>query len=333
MTKLLSAHSLSKRFAAGAGRDARAEIVAVDRVDVEIAEGEIVALVGESGSGKSTLARCLLRLVEPDSGTIEFAGRDLLELSGRELRTQRREFQLVFQDSVAALDPRVRVGAALAEPLRCLRLVPGAAMAAAVRSLAARVGLEPAHLGRFPHELSGGERQRVGIARALATSPRLLIADEPVSALDVSLRAQILNLLLDLCRQDGLALLLILHDLSLADRLADRVLVMYHGRIVEQGESEKVLRRPLHPYTQELLTCVPQADPRHPLSAPVSRVAQYRADRGGAVGCAFASRCPIARDRCLLEAPVLRELGSGRDVACHFAGMGEQDGNFFNQSS
>ncbi len=330
---LLSAQGLRKRFAGKRHGEGRGETVAVDGVDIELGEGEVVALVGESGSGKSTLARCLLRLIEPDGGSVEFAGEDLLRLGPRELRGRRRELQMIFQDSVAALDPRVRVGATLAEPMRSMRLVPADAIEASVKALAERVGLEPSHLDRFPHELSGGERQRVGIARALATNPRLLIADEPVSALDVSMRAQILNLLLGLCREANLALLLILHDLSLVDRLADRVLVMYRGRIVEQGGSEEVLRHPLHPYTVELLACVPQADPRRPLSASPSRVAQYRADPGATGGCAFAQRCPIARDRCRREEPIMRRLGGGRAVACHFAGESERGGNFFSQSS
>lgn len=333
MPALLAAQGLRKRFAGKPGMGRDGWIAAVDGVDLTLAEGEIVALVGESGSGKSTLARCLLRLIEPDGGSIEFAGRDLLGLGRRELRTRRRELQMIFQDSIGALDPRVRVGETLAEPLRCLRLAPEGSVDAEVHRLMARVGLAESLRDRFPHQLSGGERQRVGIARALATRPRLLVADEPVAALDVSLRAQILNLLLELCRDDGVTLLLILHNLSLVDRLADRVLVMYRGKIVERGASDELMRRPLHPYTAELLASVPWPDPTRALSTPPSVVAEYRRDEGFAEGCSFAPRCPFAAERCRLEAPNLRKVQDGRWAACHFAGALDHVGNFLGPSS
>ncbi|MFP3939925.1 MAG: ATP-binding cassette domain-containing protein [Thermoanaerobaculia bacterium] len=244
-------------LAGGSGRKA----LAVDRVDVTVHLGECVALVGESGSGKTTLGRCLLRLVEPDAGTVRFRGEDLLALAPGELRRRRRAFQMVFQDPMDSLSPRMRVGELLAEPLAAHDLVPRHRRPRRAAELLETVDLPAAYLERFPHELSGGERQRVGIARALAAGPELLVADEPVSALDVLVRAQVLDLFRRLREELGLGILLIAHDLAMVERVARRVLVMRRGRIVEQADTADLFARPAHPYTVELLRSVPRLPP------------------------------------------------------------------------
>lgn len=255
---LLEVEGLTKRWPG-------ATAPAVTEVSLAVASGERVALVGASGSGKTTLARLILRLVEPDRGSIRFAGRDLLALRGEALRRIRAELQLVFQDPLAALDPRRRVGAQVADPLRAHRLVPRSGRTAAVAALFERVGLDPALARRYPHELSGGQRQRVAIARALASRPRLLLLDEPVAQLDVSVKAQILDLLERLRREDGLAWLLITHDLGVARAASDRILVMAEGRIVEEGPTAAVLAAPRAPATRALVAAelrLPPLDPR-----------------------------------------------------------------------
>ncbi|MCP4656868.1 MAG: ABC transporter ATP-binding protein, partial [bacterium] len=236
-------------------------LVAVDRVDLEVRRGECLALVGESGSGKTTLGRCMIRLLEPDAGEIRFDGEDLRALSGGELRRRRIAFQMVFQDSASALDPRQRIAAAVAEPLRVHRIVERRQIGARVRSLLETVGLGGAVAGRFPHQLSGGQRQRVGIARALATAPRLLILDEPVAALDVSVQAQVLRLLTGLQERLGLAMVFIAHDLAVVEQIAERVAVLYLGRLIELGSRREIFRRAQHPYTASLLASVPVPDP------------------------------------------------------------------------
>lgn len=304
MSVLLTATGLVKHYRTGGGI-----VTAVDGVDLSVRAGETLALVGESGSGKTTLAKLLLRLVEPDAGRIEFEGRDLLALRGRALDRIRPRIQMVFQDPLAALNPRARVGRLLEDPLRIHAVVPARGRAEAVARLLGKVGLGPHLAARYPHELSGGQRQRVNIARALATGPRLLVLDEPVSALDVSVRAQILNLLGDLQAADGIAYLLITHDLGVVRAVADRVAVMFGGRIVETGPSESVWRQPAHPYTRALVAAVPR-----PGKAPEPPVEP--ASLPGWRGCRYRPFCPAAVEACRTE-PALAPHADGRAVACH----------------
>jgi peptide/nickel transport system ATP-binding protein len=303
---LVAARGILKEFPVRRGLFQRTEgaVKAVAGVDLEIRRGECLALVGESGSGKTTLGRCLIRLVEPDSGRILFDGEDLLALGSKELRAQRRRFQMVFQDPYSSLDPRQRVGSIVAEPLAIHDRVPKAGRAARVAELLATVGLDPALAARYPHQLSGGQRQRVGIARALAVEPELLVADEPVSALDVSVRAQILELLADLRRRLGLSMLLISHDLAAVAQLADRVAVLYLGRVVELAPSTELFRRPLHPYTVSLLSAVPVPEPRRRRDRIVL-AGELPSPLAPPPGCPFHPRCPIARPHCAAEAPEL----------------------------
>jgi oligopeptide/dipeptide ABC transporter ATP-binding protein len=317
---LLEVRGLTKVFPVRRGALLRLHgtVRALDGVDLEVRHRECLALVGESGSGKTTLGRCILRLVEPSSGSIRFEGEDLLALSPRELRRRRRRIQMVFQDPYDSLDPRQRVGSIVAEPLRIHTRLARPARAARVAEMLGLVGLEAALAGRLPHALSGGQRQRVGIARALAVEPELLVADEPVSSLDVTVRAQVLDLLADLRGRLGLAMLFIAHDLAAVARLADRVAVLYLGRVVEVGPREAVLGRPLHPYTASLISAVPrpepgrrrrrivlQGEPPSPLSPPG--------------GCPFHPRCPVARPRCAAEPPPWVGEG-GHRAACFFPG-------------
>jgi oligopeptide/dipeptide ABC transporter ATP-binding protein len=298
-------------------------VVALDGVDLDVAAGETVALVGESGSGKTTLGRAVLRLIEPDAGAIRFRGEDLLALSRREMRRRRPHLQMVFQDPWSSLNPRLRIGDAIFEPLLVHGLARRAARGERAAALLEEVGLTPAMAGRYPHELSGGQRQRVGIARALATRPDLLVADEPVSALDVSVRAQIVNLLAELQRRLGLARLFVAHDLALVEQVADRVAVLYLGRIVESAERGALLARPLHPYTAALISAVPVPEP----GRSRQRIALPGEPPDAAAlpsGCRFHPRCPIAEPRCAREDPPLVEIVPERRVACHFPGKIEQ---------
>jgi oligopeptide/dipeptide ABC transporter ATP-binding protein len=313
----IEARGLRTWFPAGGrwiGR--RRWIRAVDGVTLRIAPGESVGLVGESGSGKTTLGRSLLRLVEPTAGEVRFEGIDMRALGGRELRRLRRRMQIVFQDPRAALSPRRQVGQILAEPLLLHGLARRREAEARVAALLQEVGLEPYFAGRYPHEMSGGQRQRVAIARALALRPSFLVADEPVSALDVSVRAHILQLLLSLHERRRFAMLFVSHDLAVIERVADRTAVMYFGRIVEEGPTAALIASPQHPYTQALLASVP--------GGVRARTGQRFALRGEAPspvdpvqGCAFASRCPEVRDVCTVEAPLLRPTTLGRQIACH----------------
>jgi peptide/nickel transport system ATP-binding protein len=276
--------------------------------------GETLGLVGESGCGKSTLARCLLRLAEPTAGRIRFDGRDITRLSQRRLRPLRRHMQIVFQDPSASLNPRRRAGDLIAEPLRAHGRNSRADIQARLLELMRLVGLHPEHLDRYPHEFSGGQRQRIGIARALALSPRLIVADEPVSALDVSVQAQIVNLFMDLQEQLGLAYLFISHDLRVVRQVSDRIAVMYRGAIVETGPTDAIFRAPAHPYTAALLQAVPQPGAAH------RAIAEPAAPdiAGAAIGCRYHPRCALAQQRCRAESPELRERDDGRAVACHF---------------
>ena len=275
---LFSASDLEKRYSArGAALRSSGEVLALNGVSFQIGHGEVLGLVGESGSGKTTTGRLVARLEDPTSGTMRLDGEDWLALSGRSLRERRRDVQVVFQDPQTSLNPRMRCGDQVAEPLRIQRLAGRREISSRVAQLLAEVGLAPETAGRFPSELSGGQRQRVAIARALATRPRLLVCDEPVSALDVSVAAQIVNLFLDLRDQHGLSYLFISHDLAVVRRIADRIAVMYRGRIVEEGPAAEVASRPQHPYTAALLAAVAEPDP----ATRRARVGRPVEDAGG----------------------------------------------------
>jgi oligopeptide transport system ATP-binding protein len=283
--------------------------------------GETVGLVGESGCGKSTLGRTILRLLEPTAGKIEFGGQDITTLRGEAMRRLRQKMQIIFQDPYASLNPRMTIGAAIAEPIDVFKLAPtAAARTARVHELLTRVGLRPDAASRYPHEFSGGQRQRVGIARALAVQPSFIVCDEPISALDVSIQAQIVNLMQDLQQQAGLTYLFISHDLKVVQHLCDRVAVMYLGRVVELASARTLYSTPAHPYTQALLSAVPVPDP----TATKQRVilqGDVPSPMKPPSGCAFHPRCPV-KDKpaaCTTEVPRLRTLGSGAQVACHVA--------------
>jgi peptide/nickel transport system ATP-binding protein len=262
---LFEAHDLVKHFPVKSGLLFSREVDrvrAVDGVDLAIAAGETLGLVGESGSGKSTLCRALLQLIEPDSGSVRFEGRELVGLRQRQLRPLRRDMQMIFQDPYASLNPRRRVGQIVGGPIRLNRLASGAELRRRVEELLDRVGLSPEHYDRFPHEFSGGQRQRIGIARAIALKPKLIVADEPVSALDVSIQAQIVNLLDDLQDEFGIAYLFVAHDIAVVRHISDRIAVMHHGKIVETGSADQVCEHPREDYTKKLLAAVPIPDPR-----------------------------------------------------------------------
>jgi len=315
---VLRASGLVKEYRVGGSLGRGSVLRAVDQVDLELYPGQTYGLVGESGSGKSTLGRLLMCLTRPTAGTVEFEGKDITRAGRRELRAVHRKLRMVFQDPYSSLDPRMTIGDIVAEPLRLHRIARGRALDRRVAELFDQCGLAATWRSRYPHELSGGQRQRVGIARALSLQPSVLIADEPVSALDVSVQAGILNLLRDLQRQHGFACLFISHDLSVVEFMSDHIAVMYLGTIVETGEAADVFTQPRHPYTQALLSAEP---PLRAESGAARRVV-LAGDLPSAVdpptGCRFHTRCPVAQPGCLTEQPALVPRGGDRHlVACH----------------
>jgi peptide/nickel transport system ATP-binding protein len=316
---LLRATDVVKSFASRRRvKGIRALNTAVNGVTLEVQRGETLGIVGESGCGKSTLARCLVQLLHVTSGSVEFNGVELTALSRRQLRPHRREMQLVFQDPYASLNPRRTVGDIVADPMRIHKLGSDAEINARVRNLFETVGLDPSALRRYPHEFSGGQRQRIGIARSLSLNPSLVVADEPVSALDVSVQAQVLNLMSDLQDEFKLTYLFIAHDLGVVRHVSDRVGVMYLGEIVELGEAEALYNTPMHPYTESLLSVVPElndTDAPRRQRIILSGDVPDPADRP--TGCSFHPRCPAATDVCASDKPAFVELRPGRFVACH----------------
>jgi oligopeptide/dipeptide ABC transporter ATP-binding protein len=315
---LLEVHDLKKYFPVKKGILSRTigEVRAVDGISFTLERGETLGVVGESGCGKTTVGRSILRLIEPTSGQVFFNGQDLLRLRGEELRKMRASFQIIFQDPFSSLDPRMSVGEIISEPLRNHRSASRSEIKDRVAHLLNRVGLHPSQMGRYPHEFSGGQRQRIGIARALALNPLAIVCDEPVSALDVSIQAQVINLLVELQEEMNLSYLFIAHDLSVVEHISDRVAVMYLGRIVELASDQALYENPVHPYTQALLSAVPVPDPD---------IRKQRIILEGDVpspihpptGCAFHPRCPAKRERCSRERPELVNLGNDHYVACH----------------
>ncbi len=319
---LLSVKNIKKYFPIRGGLLSRVvdHVHAVDGVSLDVAPGETLGLVGESGCGKSTTGRCIMRLIEPSEGEIWFKGENVTQLEGEGLRAMRRDMQIIFQDPFASLNPRHTVGGIIGEALTIHGLAKGRQdMEAKVVTLLETVGLRPEHMRRFPHEFSGGQRQRIGIARALAVEPKLIVCDEPVSALDVSIQAQVINLLEDLQEQFGLAYLFIAHDLSVVEHISDRVAVMYLGRVVEVATAEELYENPLHPYTEALLSAVPIPDPKIKRKRIVLQGDVPNPIRPPS-GCHFHTRCPIAQPVCSQETPVLKDAGGRHQVSCHFRG-------------
>jgi len=317
---LLAVRDLSKAFRSGGGLPGSSlrRLQAVDQVSFELFKGETLGLVGESGCGKSTVARLILRLLDADNGEILFQGQDLSKLTSRQMRPLRRDLQMIFQDPYSSLNPRMKIGDIVGEPLQIHGLAKGQELKQKVLQLLDRVGLGEEHYYRYPHEFSGGQRQRVGIARALAVRPRLIIADEPVSALDLSIQAQVINLLQDLQQEFALTYLFIAHDLSVIEHISDRVAVMYLGRVVELAPAEAVYRAPRHPYTEVLLNAVPIPDPTRPRKHLLVK-GEVPSAFDPPSGCHFHPRCPYAQVICTQQRPSFAEQGNGHFAACHFS--------------
>ncbi|MBL8805199.1 MAG: ATP-binding cassette domain-containing protein [Rhodospirillales bacterium] len=324
MKPLLEARALSVHFPVrGTSMSGDSRLLrAVDGVDIEIGAGETLGIVGESGCGKTTLGRAILRLLEPTGGSIRFDGMDVTRATGAALAPLRKSVQAVFQDPFGSLNPRMRVSDIIGEPLRNLGW-PRPRISARVAEVMEIVGLPPEYASRHPHAFSGGQRQRIGIARALAPSPRLIVCDEAVSALDVSIQAQILNLLKDIQRDFGVAYLFVSHNLAVVRHLSHRVAVMYLGRIVELCDEGRLYTAPLHPYTTALLSAVPEPDPERP-NRPVVLEGDLPSPIDPPPGCTFHTRCPVAKPDCRATAPALREIEPGRFVRCHFPGSFRQ---------
>ena len=318
---LLQVHDLKVHFPVQHGLFSRvkAHVKAVDGISFSLAPGETLGLVGESGCGKTTLGRAVIRLIEPTSGSVHFNGEDITKLDGAELRSRRRGFQMIFQDPFGSLNPRMTVEQIIGEALDIHGLATGTeARRKRIMELLDSVGLSANHAQRYPHEFSGGQRQRIGIARALAVEPKLIVCDEPVSALDVSVQAQIINLLQDLQRERGIAYLFVAHDLAVVEHISHRVMVMYLGQVAELADAKAIVREPKHPYTQALISAVPVVDPaskRQRIMLPGDVPSPINPPSG----CPFHTRCPVAEARCRTEKPVLREVGPGHFAACHLA--------------
>jgi len=319
---VLRVTDLSKHFPVKSGGmmgRTRGSVKAVDGISLEVMAGETLGLVGESGCGKSTAGRTMLKLLDPTGGRIELNGRDITTLSRRQMVPLRREAQMIFQDPYNSLNPRHTVGTIISAPFVVQKVDPPGGIKSAVQSLMERVGLNPEHYNRYPNEFSGGQRQRIGVARAIALQPKLIVCDEPVSALDVSIQAQVVNLLEDLQNDFGMAYVFVAHDLSVVRHISDRVAVMYLGHIMELAGRDELYENPLHPYTHALLSAVPVPDPG--AAAKRERIL-LQGDLPSALnppaGCVFNTRCWKAEDRCRVEVPLLRTLAEGHEVACHF---------------
>jgi oligopeptide transport system ATP-binding protein len=317
---ILEVRDLKKYFPVKKGLIAHTvgQVKALDGISFDVHTGEVLGLVGESGCGKTTAGRCILQLIQPTSGSVKFEGQELVGLSRRKLRPLRRRMQIVFQDPYSSLNPRLTVGSILREAITVHKLASGRAADDRVAELLVRVGLSPTHAARYPHEFSGGQRQRIGIARALAVSPRLIVADEPVSALDVSIQAQVVNLLRDLQRELQLTYIFVAHDLSVVKHISDRVAVMYLGTIAELAGSAELYQHPRHPYTVSLLSAIPVPDPDRRRSRIVLR-GDVPSPANPPSGCRFHTRCYMAQPVCSQEVPLLREVTPGHWSACHFA--------------
>lgn len=315
---LLKVENLYKNFSITGGVFGRevASVKAVQNVSFELKKGATLGLVGESGCGKSTLGRCLIRLIDPSSGKISFKGQDITHLQGTELRDLRKKMQIIFQDPYASLNPRMTIGAILEEPLVIHNLCNSAKdRLDRVRELISLVGLREEHMHRYPHEFSGGQRQRVGIARALAVNPEIIVCDEPVSALDVSIQAQVINLLMDLQQKLGLTYVFIAHDLKVVEHVSNQVAVMYLGRIVEMAEADELYKNPLHPYTKALLSAIPTPDPKR-RGERVILTGDVPSPINPPTGCHFHPRCPMATERCKTQYPTFDKHGENHYAAC-----------------
>jgi peptide/nickel transport system ATP-binding protein len=321
-TPILRVQNLTKYFPITRGglfKQHIGDVKAVDGISFDVNPGETLGLVGESGCGKSTAGRAMLRLIEPTTGSIEFDGQDVVDLSKHELVRMRRNMQMIFQDPYSSLNPRQTVGAIIGAPFQVQGVKPLQGVPAAVRELMERVGLNPEHYNRYPNEFSGGQRQRIGIARAIALEPKLIVCDEPVSALDVSIQAQVLNLLDDIQKEFGIAYVFVAHNLSVVRHISDRVAVMYLGKIMELADRDTLYNAALHPYTHALLSAVPIADPERERSRErIILSGDLPSPSDPPSGCVFRTRCHKAVERCAQEVPLLRQISTGHQVACHF---------------